>query len=338
MKRIGNLFDDCASFGHLLKSYHKARKGSNTPEAKRFGFFLEKEVLKLQEELYSGMYQPSPYRYFKIHDPKERLISVAPFKDRIVHHALVGILEPIYEALFIYHSYATRKYKGVHKCLKASQQMLKQYPWFYKADIHKFFDSISHDLLLDILNRKIKDQRFFELADRVIRNGGSNGKGLPIGNLTSQFFANVYLNSFDHFVFRSFLPLEGSGAYIRYMDDFVCFTNSRKTAVESRKVIGEYLQQELDLEINPSSSFINQRSNGLRFLGCRVSSKGHKLHRTNRQRIYRRMNHRCTQFQDRRITEDQFLDSMNSYWSHLSQFDPYYSHIFLLAYHNKVHI
>lgn len=336
MKRHGGLFEQCCKFEHLLLAYKKARKGSNTPEAKRFGFFLEHELLALQASLKNGRYRPAPYRYFQIHDPKQRTISVAPFIDRVVHHALVAILEPIYEPSFIHHSYATRKEKGVHKALQASQQMLRVHPWFFKADIKQFFDSISHQKLIEIIERKVKDASVLDLTRKIIGNGGSFGKGLPIGNLTSQFFANVYLNPFDHFILQKALPKLAAGAYIRYMDDFVCFVPSRKDALAMKAMIKEWLWKNLGLVLNPNSSFINQKSNGLRFLGARLYPTLKRLHRVNQRRFKRRMAYRLKQYQLGKMEEKAFVDSMNSYWSHLSHFDALQFKKILLEKHHSL--
>ena len=195
-------------------------------------------MLELQQELINGRYKPSAYRYFKIFDPKERIISVASFKDRVVHHALINILEPIYERCFIYDSYATRKEKGTHLAINRAQTFLKEDPWFLKTDIDKYFDSINQGILMALLNRKIKDHRLLEVAQAIIENGGVNGVGLPIGNLTSQFFANVYLNPFDHFV-KQQLGVK----YVRYMDDFVLFSKNKEELKSHKKAIKDYLAE-----------------------------------------------------------------------------------------------
>lgn len=201
MKRYGNLFSEFASFANLYQAYKKARKGAvGKPETRAFTFHLEPQLLELQTELLTGNYQPSPYRYFCIYDPKERQISVAAFRDRVVHHALINVLEPIYERCFIHDSYATRKGKGTHLAIERARRFLRKTGWFWKCDIDKYFDSMDQHTLIAILRRKIKDERLLSVVHRIVGNGGVAGIGLPIGNLTSQFFANVYLNPFDHFV------------------------------------------------------------------------------------------------------------------------------------------
>lgn len=317
MKRVGGLFEQFVSFENLLSAYQKARKGAvGKRETQHFTFLLEYELFRLQRELRNGAYQPAPYRYFQIHDPKERTISVAAFRDRVVHHALINVLEPIYERCFIFDSYATRKGKGTHKAVCRAQHFLAQTGWFWKTDIDKYFDSMQQDILLALLRRKIKDAKLLTVAERIIRNGGAGGKGLPIGNLTSQFFANVYLNRFDHFVKQTL----GVRHYIRYMDDFVLFHPDRSTLKSYRTPVRNFLKEELDLQLKASATFLNSSTNGLTFLGRRIFPAVIRLARPNGKRMLRRMTVRQKEFAAGQIDEDTFLQSMNSYWAHLEDF------------------
>ncbi|MCB9291557.1 MAG: group II intron reverse transcriptase domain-containing protein [Lewinellaceae bacterium] len=270
MKRYGQLFENFTAFPNLLLAYQKARRGAvGKPEAQAFAFHLEGELFQLQDELMNGSYQPRPYRYFQIYDPKERTISVAAFRDRVVHHALINILEPIYERCFIFDSYATRKGKGTHKAIRRAQQFLRRTGWFWKSDIDKYFDSIRQDMLRDLLERKVKDKRLLEIAGRIVCNGGAEGVGLPIGNLTSQFFANVYLNGFDHFVKEDL----GVKYYLRYMDDFALFSPDKTQLKSWRGPVRKYLNDNLGLQLKASASFLNSAPNGLTFLGRRIFPK-----------------------------------------------------------------
>lgn len=317
MKRYGHLFENFTSFSNLLSAFKKARKGAvGKQETQQFSFYLERELFSLQEELITGQYMPAPYRYFQIYDPKQRTISVAAFRDRVVHHALINVLEPIYERCFIYDSYATRKGKGTHTAINRAQFFLRQSPWFFKTDIDKYFDSIRHDKLLALITRKIKDPQLLAVAEAIIRNGGASGVGLPIGNLTSQFFANVYLNPFDHFVKQELSVRH----YLRYMDDFVLFADNRRQLKLWRGEINNYLHKQLHLSLKPKASFINQAPNGLTFLGRRVFPRVVRLARPNGQRMLRRMGAKERAFRKGEINEDTFIQSMNSYWSQLERF------------------
>ncbi len=207
----------------------------------------------------AGSYNPGDYSYFTIYEPKKRTISVVPFRDRVVHHALVNVLEPIYENRFIYDSYATRKGKGTHKAILRAQRFMRKNRWYLKMDIRKYFDSIYHAILNAILARKIKDPFILDLCRKIIAKGGDGRRGLPIGNLTSQFFANVYLDLFDHFI-KDKLRITG---YVRYMDDFCVFDSDRNSLMELRDKITFLLQERLRLEVKENAVLINSRLHGL---------------------------------------------------------------------------
>jgi len=224
-KRVGFLYDRITGWPNLYLAYrkaccHKKRKA----ETAEWMFNCEKYLLELQQELEEHCYQPQPYRYFSIKEPKERIISVAAFRDRVVHHALVNVIEPYFERVFIKDSYATRKNKGLHLAVKAAQAYVRNSKWYLKLDISKYFENIDHAILMGLISRKIKDPNVLDLCLIILKNqmlssGQESGKGLPVGNLTSQFFANIYLNGMDHYIKQDL----GFKAYIRYMDDFVLF-------------------------------------------------------------------------------------------------------------------
>lgn len=315
MQRIGNLFPEFCSFSNLLSAYRKAHRGTRK-NAENAAFFInmEKELLALQEELRSGTWRPQPYYFFDIWDPKHRTIAVAAFRDRVVHHALVNVLEPAYERCFIYDSYATRKGKGVHAAVSRAQHFLRRYDWYLKSDVEQYFDSADHKILLGLLQRKIKDKRLLKVAESIICHGGNKGKGLPIGNRTSQFFANVYLDALDHFVKEK---LRAPG-YTRYMDDIVLFHPDKSKLKQMLPAIEAFLAEELALCLKPKATYINSHKNGLSFLGRRVFRSVIRLRPENLRRITGRIRHREWQFLNGQIEETIFLQSMNSYWAMLS--------------------
>lgn len=271
-KRIGYLYDSLTSWPNLYLAFKKACKHKKRKaETAEWIFNCEKHLLDLQTELAEERYQPQPYKYFMIKEPKERIISVAAFRDRVVHHALVNVLEPYFEKLFIYDSYATRKDKGLHKAVSAAQGYSRKYTWFLKLDIQKYFASIDHDVLLSLISLKIKDPQILDLCRIILKNqtlsmGLQENKGLPVGNLTSQFFANIYLNHLDHFVKQEL----GYGAYLRYMDDFVLWSEDQNALKRDLKHIELFLESELFLKIKTKSIQINRVTQGLPFLGYRV--------------------------------------------------------------------
>jgi len=294
------------------------RGSRRTAEACAFHFQLESELIGLKRHLEAGTYRPRPYRYFRIREPKERTVSVASFRDRVVHHAVVGILEPIYERRFIHHSYATRKAKGTHRAVLAGQRFLRRYPFYLKADIEKYFESIDHGVILSQLEKAVKDDRLLSLIEVIVRNndvslGKADGKGLPIGNLTSQFFANVYLNEFDHFVLEKIR----AGPYIRYMDDFVIFSDRKASLLEARNAIRVYLEKYLCLKLKEKATFINRGTNGLSFLGFRIFPNLLRLKRENVGRLRRKLAFRRYEFEAGIISEEKFRQSLASLFGHL---------------------
>lgn len=317
MKRIGNLFDQFCAFSNLLAAAKRARRGTRlNGETAGFMVRLEYELLRLQEELHTLSYQPRPYRYFEIFDPKHRTISVAAFRDRVVHHALVAVLEPVFERIFIPDSYATRKEKGTLRAVSRAQQLIRHNRWFLKSDIEHYFDSIDHDILLGLLQHKIKDKRLLEIAERIIRNGGLAGKGLPIGNLTSQFFANVYLHPLDYFVQYEL----GFRAYIRYMDDFVLFHAEKERLKTVRPLIENFLNHRLRLRLKPSATYLNSASNGLSFLGLRIFPGMIRIRPENGRRMMRRWRLKEHDWLAGRLEETALLASANSYTAFLSRY------------------
>jgi len=226
-KTYRNLFPQVYSFQNLLAAFHRARRGRAGREyVAEFEFFLEGNLLQLEEELRTETYRPGGYRSFYIYEPKKRLVSAAPFRDRVVHHALVGVLEPIWEARFIHDSYACRRGKGIHQAVDRAHALVRNYCYALKGDVVKFFPSVDYDILLGLLARHVADPPVLRLAARILESGAGvldgevepawfpgddlfsplRPKGLPIGNLTSQFWANVYLNELDQFVKRELGP------------------------------------------------------------------------------------------------------------------------------------
>lgn len=315
MKRAGGLYASVCTFEALFSAYRKAKSGTRkTAEACRFFFLAEKELLQLQKELQQENYKPGPYRYFEVNDPKRRTIAVAPFRDRVVHHAVVAVLEPLYERCFIHNSYATRKGKGTHAAVFQAQGFLRQTGWYLKADIQKYFDSVDQEKLLKLLAKKVKDVALLRLIALIIRNGGTNGLGLPIGNLTSQFFANVYLHAFDQYI-KETLRVR---YYIRYMDDFVLFHSEKKPLQALLPHVEEFLGSTLGLRLKPDELRLHPAAHGLPFLGVRIFPRIIRFLPKNSRRIREKIAEKTAAWESGRMPESRFIDSMNSYHAHLS--------------------
>lgn len=231
-----NLFEEICSFSNLLQASHDAKRGRiDRAYVQMFECHREKELLRLREELYSETYHPGAYKEFYIIEPKKRMISAAPYRDRVVHHAVCNIIGPLFERSFIADSFANQVDKGVHRAVDRYQHFAKKNRFVLKCDIRKYFPSIDHCILKQIIRRRIACQPTLRLLDTIIDNSNAQEpmneyfpgddlftpygrrRGLPIGNLTSQFLANVYLNGFDHYVTE---VLRAKG-YIRYVDDCV---------------------------------------------------------------------------------------------------------------------
>jgi retron-type reverse transcriptase len=303
MKRHGDLWPNVISFKALLHAAEQARLGKRfRPAVAAFHFHLERELWRLHAELSQKTYRPGAYRTFTIHHPKKRQISAAPYRDRVVHHALVNVLEPIFERTFIADSYACRKGKGTHAAVRRAQEFMRRFRYVLKADVQKFFPSVDHAILKDRIVRTIKDPDVLWLAGQII--DGSNPqeevlhhfpgddlftpterrRGIPIGNQTSQFFANVYLDPLDHFV-KDRLGIKG---YVRYVDDFLVFADDKKQLAEVRGWIGEFLAG-LRLRLHPTKQVISPVKNGIRFLGYRVFPTHRLLPKENVHRFRRRV-------------------------------------------------
>ena len=301
MKRLGQLWDRLISWDNLLLAYHKARRGKRSrPDVAQFALALEPALLKLQQQLRNGSYRPGAYRQFTIYDRKPRLISAAPFRDRVVHHAVMNIIEPPLDQRFIDDCYACRRGKGVHAAVNRYQAYAQQYDYALKLDIRQYFPSIDHLLLKQILARRIKDPRVLQLLAAIIDGSPPSPadfdcfagddlisavqrrRGIPIGNLTSQFFANLYLDDFDHWLKQDLrMP-----AYLRYVDDLILLDNDKARLWQASRAIESYLQS-LRLRLHPQKRQIYRTTGWVDVLGYRVSRTRRLLRNDNGYRFQR---------------------------------------------------
>jgi len=266
MKRAGNLYHRISERGNLELAFWRAQRGkADREEVMRFRENLDLELESLAHDIRMGTVAIGDYHYFTINDPKKRTICAASFRERVLHHAIMAVCEAEFERYQIFDSYASRKGKGLDACLKRSQEFCRKFGWFMKLDIHKFFDSINHNVLLNLLNRRFKDGELLYLFSRIIDSyETTSGCGVPIGNLTSQFFANLYLGEMDHLV-KDRWRIPG---YVRYMDDFILFGDSRESLVSKMPELEVFLGDVLRLTINPVT--INRCIAGIPYLSYRV--------------------------------------------------------------------
>jgi hypothetical protein len=285
-KRIGFLINEIADCDNLRLAFWKSRKGKeDKPEVLEFRKQLDANLLSLRNDILSGNVEVGNYYYFTIHDPKERLICAAPFRQRVLHHAIMNICHPIFERFQIFDSYATRVGKGQYAALERAKVYSAKYQWFCKLDVRKYFDSIDHKVLYSQLNTKFKDPHLLELFYKIIKSyETAPDKGLPIGNLTSQYFANFYLGFADHFI-KEKLQVK---AYVRYMDDMVFWSTDKAALLLIVKQFDTFITTTLNMTLKPYC--INSLQKGLPFLGYVIFKDTVRLNKTAKKRFTRKMN------------------------------------------------
>ena len=336
-KRFDRLWPQLVSFDNLYLAYRKAARGKRSrPAAAAFEYRLEENLLALQQELKHAAYRPGAYASFLIHDPKRRLISAAPFRDRVVHHALVNVIEPLFERRFIYDTYANRRGKGVHKALDRCTHYLRRYAYVLPMDVRQFFPSIDHAILLETLAAVIADRQVLELCARILASGEgvlsdeydmvyfagddlfavSRPRGLPIGNLTSQFWANVYLNRQDHFVKRR-LRCPG---YVRYVDDMLLFADTKAELHRWRQEAIGFLAG-LRLTVHENRSQPRPCACGIPFLGFQVFPDHRRLKRRKAVQARRRLKHTAEQVRRGELPLDRLHAGVLSWANHASYGD-----------------
>lgn len=331
-----NLYSKLCSFQNLHKAFKKAAKNKrNKRYVVEFELNLENELLDIKSELKSFTYRPHPLKRFVIRDPKTREISAPIFRDRVVHHALCSIIEPIFNRTFIFDSYANRKHKGtLAAILKFDEYMRKvskngrilnksQYSnqvcgYALKADIKHYFNTVDHGILLEIIKRKIKDEKIIRIIEVFLKNYSNKNKGMPLGDLTSQFFANVYLNELDQFV-KNELKAKW---YIRYVDDFVILHESKEMLKHYKNQINKFLRT-LKIELHPDKTKIISLSSGIKFLGFRIFYYYKLPTKNNIQTIRNRIKQFKEKYEQGSIYEETILESLEGWGAYAMHADTY---------------
>lgn len=334
MKTYRQLFPQLISFENLYHAFRKARKGKRRlPEVAEFEFDIEANLFQLQAELRHHSYVPGSYRNFYVRERKLRLISAAPFRERVVHHALVAVLEPIWEARFIHDTYACRKGKGTHRALDRAQAYAQRYPYVLQCDIHQFFPAIDHAILRSKLARLVADTDVLWLIDLILKSGEGvltpmyqlewfpgddlysviRPRGLPVGNLTSQFWANLYLDSLDQFIKRELK----CSAYLRYCDDFLLFSDHKPQLHGWKIQVQEHLNG-LRLCLNWRRSVVYPTQNGIPFLGFRLFPGHRRLRSDNLRLARRRLRFLRDGYHAGRVSAQQVRQSLLAWIAHAS--------------------
>jgi RNA-directed DNA polymerase len=337
MKTYKQLYPRIYEFENLYWAFRKARRGKRgRPDVAAFEFNLELELPRLQEELADETYRPGAYRHFTLYERKPRRISAAPFRDRVVHHALCNVIEPIWEARFIHDSYACRVGKGTHAALDRCTYFARRYPFVLRGDIVGFFPSVDHATLYDLLARRVACPPTLRLIHLIIASGAgihadgwdmqwfpgddlfavARPRGLPIGNQTSQFWANVYLHELDQFV-KQTLRCE---AYLRYCDDLALFAGDKPTLHRWRREIENFLVL-LRLRLHPLKSTVYPVTNGVPFLGFLVFPDHRRLRRDNGVYFERRLKRMLAAYAAGVVSREEMEASVRGWIAHAAHGD-----------------
>ena len=331
------MFQALLDWSNLLHAADHAARGKRAhPAVAAFEHRRADRLLELQAALEARQWQPGAFRHFHVHEPKRRRISAAPFEDRVLHHALVQVIAPPIEARFIAHSYANRRGKGTHRALNQLQLWMRRYRYALRCDVVQHFASLDHRLLRAKLQRRVPDEDVMHVVDLLLAGGAGaladeytmryfpgddlfaamRPRGLPIGNLTSQFWSNVYLNDFDWFVTREL----GCGAYLRYVDDFVLLGDSHHTLQRLRGAVIERLARDR-LVLHEAQAEVVPVTQGLPWLGFVVFPTHRRLKRRNAVDFTRRLRALRRELERGEISFAEFDASVQGWINHARHAD-----------------
>ena len=338
MKTYRGLYESVCSFDNLVRAARRAARGKkDRVEVAGFLFELEREVLRLRAELLAREYRPQPVRRFRIRDPKPRLIGAPCFRDRVVHHAFCQVVGPLLERSFIYDTYACRVGKGTHRALDRFTHYARRFPYVLKLDVQQFFASIDHTILLALVGRRIRDDGVMWLMGTILDSYRSDEgpwdyfpgddlftplerpRGLPLGALTSQLWANAYLGPLDHFVIEEVRV----GGYVRYCDDIAVFGRDKPSLRRCRDAMCEYLAG-LRLRPHPDKCMIYPVDRGVAFLGFKVFPDHRLLLKGNVRRFRRRMRRLRGEFARGQVPADAITRSVRAWVAHAGHGDTYH--------------
>lgn len=303
MKRVGNLMEKIARPDNLREAYLRAARGKTTRQSVRtFSANLDNNLSMMRQQLLEGSFRFGDYRFFTIYDPKQREICAASFPERVAFHAIMRICHPVFDDYQVFDSYASRIGKGTYAALDRARQFAGHYRWFAKLDVVKYFDSIDHEVLKSQLHGLFKDRMLLDCFDSLIDGyqGADIGLGVPIGNLTSQYFANHYLSPADHFA-KQVLRVPG---LVRYMDDVLLFHDDKKVLKSMVKDYTHYVREHLHLNHHPV--VMNECSRGIPFLGYVVRGSGLRLNLPSKRRFAAKMLNLTNELNEGKINQEQY--------------------------------
>ncbi len=339
MITYNNLYEKVCSLKNLHLAFIKARKGKSK---KKYVIDFQEDLMnnlnKLREELINKTYTPNKLKRFIIKDPKTRTIHASIFRDRIVHHAIINILEPIYQPIFIYDSFASQKDKGSHLAVNRFESFVKKVSnngrliknslnnnqirgYVLKADFRHYFDTVNHEVLIKILEKKIDDKDLIWLIRVILENfdDKEKGIGMPLGNYTSQFFANVYLNELDYYI-KHILKLK---YYIRYVDDFVILHKDKKVLEYYLSHIKNFLPC-LKIKLHPDKTDILPLRNGITFLGYRILYHYKLITRRNKRHFIKKLDKNIEMYKEGVISKERLESRLNG-WLGYAKFSNTYN-------------
>lgn len=323
-KTIKNLYDKKLTFQKLLEAHKRASiNKTNKPELLKFNIDLETNIINILNSLKKGIYKPGKYREFVVYEPKERKIKSLPYKDRIVQQWYIEeFIKPYMYNRFIKDTYACLENKGTHKAVEKVQKYMRimknKYNNYYilKCDIKKYFYNIDKTILITILKKYINDKKIIDLTSIILDDGTSIG--IPIGNYTSQWFANIYLNELDHYI-KEDLKIK---YYVRYMDDFICLCKTKEECKDNLFKIKKFLNDNLNLELNHKSRYYPS-SMGINFCGFRIYENYRLLRNRYKRKINKNIKLWNKLYIDNKLNYHKMLLSWNSFLGHASHADSY---------------
>jgi retron-type reverse transcriptase len=312
------LFDRIISLDNLLLSWSEFKSGKRgKPDVQAFERNLEENLFNLHWELKNGSYRHQPYQSFLIFDPKLRQIHKAEVRDRVIHHAVFRILYALLDPTFVFDTYSCRVSKGTHRAVKRLESFTKSVGhnyrrpcYFLKCDVRKFFASVDHDTLKELIARRITDANTLKLVNKIIDSFQVNsGKGLPIGNLTSQIFANVYMDVFDKFIKHELRVRH----YVRYTDDFIVVSENKKYLEDLILQMEMFLEQKLKLNLHPKKVILNKLTQGIDFLGYVVLPYHQVLRTKTKNRMFKKLGAKLKKYQFGQIDRGKLRLTVSSY-------------------------
>ena len=346
---MSSIYEDIIRGDNLWSAFHTAARGKRRGNAAAgFEHQVADRLINLQRDLSNGTYHPGAYTNFFIHEPKRRLISAAPFRDRVAHHALCNVITPIFEQRFIPDSFANRIGKGTHRALDCFQTHMRRYRYVLRGDIVEHFPSLDHAILRAEIAAAIADERTMGLVDAILHSGAgvlvneytpvlfpgddlfalTRPRGLPIGNLTSQFWSNVYMNPFDWFVQRDL----GCLAYLRYVDDFALFSDSKQQLYAWKSAIIDHLAR-LRLTLHETQAQVVSCADGAPWLGFVLYPTHRRLKRRNAVRFTQRLTRNLTDYRTGRITFAELDAGVQGWINHVRYADTWGLRRYILSTH-----